>query len=134
MYRRLFHLLCATVCLLGIPVSSQAAASGGASAYVALDPALVVNIGQGARARFLQVEAQVKISDPEYAAAIERHDGAIRHQLILLLSDQSVESVLSSEGREQLRAKALTVIQRALEEIIGSQVVDGVYFTNFVVQ
>ena len=131
----LLHMLYAVACALSFSLPAHAVTDGGGTAgYVALEPALVVNISHGARSRFLQVEAQLKVSDPEHAAAIQRHSGAIRHQLILLFSDQSAESLLTSAGKEQLRAEALAAIQRVLEQTTGRQVVDALYFTHFVVQ
>jgi len=133
MRRQLLRACCVVLVALSGPGASHAAA-GGASSYVALDPAIVVNISSGARSRLLQIEAQLKLTDPQQAGVIQQHAGAIRHQLILLFSSQSVESVASSAGKDRLRADALAAIQRVLQDTTGDSVVNAVYFTNFVVQ
>jgi len=66
--------------------------------------------------------------------ALEKHAPVLRSDLILLLSDQSQETLLSREGKEALRAEALAEIQRAMKELSGDPTVESLYFTNFVMQ
>ena len=58
----------------------------------------------------------------------------LRSNLILLLSDQSQDTLLSREGKEALRAEALAEIQRVMTELGGRPVVEALYFTSFVMQ
>ena len=84
--------------------------------------------------RFLRVGIELMTYDKEGVHALEKHAPVLRSNLILLLSDQSQDTLLSREGKEALRAEALAEIQRAMTELDGHPVVEALYFTSFVMQ
>lgn len=108
--------------------------SGGATPYLALDPPFVVNIQGAANVRYLQVTAQVKLSDPSLADTVKHNMAPIRDAMIMLLGDRTADQVATLEGKEQLRHDALEAIQATLQELIGQPAVEEVYFTGFVLQ
>ncbi len=101
--------------------------------YLALDK-LVVNFGQGAPVRFLQVNLQVMSHDPAALKAMETHMPAIRNDILLLLGGQKYEVVSTPEGKEQLRGLILEKIQLILDTYEKERKVEAVYFTEFVMQ
>jgi len=137
--KRLARLLI-TLMLLGLYPLSIAAAGGGSSApvegpgYLPLKPAFVVNIRDGKRSRFLQVQVQLKLSDMTMGEKILHHDSVIRHTMLMLLSGQEVTDLYSTVGKERLRVKALESVRAALKDEIKQLPIDNLYFTNFIIQ
>jgi flagellar FliL protein len=102
--------------------------------YLSLEPPFVVNAeGQGST-HYLQVSMDVMARDPEVIEAVKKHMPVIRNNLIMLLSSQNQSVVGTREGKEKLRAEALTEIQKVLKEQTGDVGVESVYFTIFVMQ
>lgn len=102
--------------------------------YVPLQPPFVVNYGGKGRLKYLRAELSVRVVDPQLANAIRHHLPYIRNELVLLFSRQTEEVVNSTQGREDLRKKALEAVQAVVlaeDELEG---VEDLFFTNFVVQ
>jgi flagellar FliL protein len=102
--------------------------------YFTLAENLVVNFRSPGGTRFLQVGIELMTYDEEGVQTLERHAPVLRSELILLLSDQSQETLLSREGKEALRTEALGEVRRAMSELAGHPVVEALYFTSFVMQ
>lgn len=102
--------------------------------YYSLDPAFVNNLsGTGGR-RFMQVEVQLMTRDPEVIAAVERHEPVVRNDLIMLFSDQTLESVDTTAGKEALRRESLESIRRILRMNDEPDELEDLFFTSFIVQ
>lgn len=118
--------------------SAFAAGGGGAPAgpYLALEPAIVVNLQSAGRVRFMQVKVQAMSRDPKVLAALKEHTGPVRHTLITLLSAQSVDGMHDVQVREQVRQQALEDLRTVLETHAGLKrdTLEAVYFTDFVIQ
>lgn len=137
-------------------VTSVYAASGGggSSPFIPLNPPIVVNIMDGQRIRHMQVMVELKVPVAENAKKVEFHKGAIRHELILLLSSQDMTAISSSQGKERLRKEALEAVQKTINKLedipepektaesgtdVASQteepkLIEALYFTNFIIQ
>lgn len=102
--------------------------------YYAFDPAFVVNFKDESEVRFLQVTVEVMARDPLVIESVKTHTPVIRNNLIMLLSNQTVESISTVEGKEKVRAETLKEIQKILKKQTGSPGVEDVYFTGFVMQ
>ncbi len=103
--------------------------------FVKLDPPFVVNFEARSLVRFLQVTVEVMARDEQTVDLIKKVDPIIRNDLILLFANQRYETISTREGKEQLRADALRVVQ----DIVDSEGGDGskveqLYFTSFVMQ
>ena len=102
--------------------------------YYSLDPAFVNNLsGTGGR-RFMQVEVQLMTRDPDVIAAVERHEPVVRNDLIMLFSDQTLESVDTTAGKEALRRESLESIRRILRSNDEPDELENLFFTSFIVQ
>jgi flagellar FliL protein len=75
--------------------------------YFTLAENLVVNFRSPGGTRFLQVGIDLMTYDEEGVHRLQKHAPVLRSNLILLLSDQSQETLLSREGKEAVRAEAL---------------------------
>jgi flagellar FliL protein len=84
--------------------------------------------------RYLQVEAQVMTRDPKEVEAIKANMPRIRNALIMLFSQQTAKGLSSIEAKEALQKQALAQVQGVMKDETGSNSVEAIYFTNFVMQ
>jgi flagellar FliL protein len=102
--------------------------------YIKLSPAFVLNIKRGTGPRFLQVKAEALVGSREDGEAVKNHMAAIRHTMIMTLSNQDGKTIRSTETREQLRTQAEEAVKQVLTEMNGKPTIEGLFFTNYVVQ
>jgi flagellar FliL protein len=103
--------------------------------YVAFDPPFVVNFEAKGMMRFLQVSIEVMTRDPVMADMIKQHEPVLRNDLLLLLGNQTYETISTREGKEQLRKLALDAVAKVVSEEGGdAKKVEQLYFTSFVMQ
>ena len=115
-------------------VAQPASAGTGDAVYKTIDPAFVVNIQDGARFRFLQVEVDVMTRDATAIARLDKVMPRVKSELTMLFGSLQRESVQTVEGQKALQTKALEVINTVLKEETGKDGIAAVYFTKFVVQ
>jgi flagellar FliL protein len=103
--------------------------------YFELSPPFVVNLQDtGTRIRFLQARIQVLTRSAASLELVKTHNAPIRDALITLLSAQSREDINTSQKKKALQEEALKVVKNVLKKETGKAQVEGLYFTNFVVQ
>jgi flagellar FliL protein len=103
--------------------------------YLALDPPFVVNFEGEQLVRFLQITVQVMTRDPATVELLKANDPVVRNDLLLLFANQKYEVVAAREGKEKLRADALTAIRHVVAGGGGKpEHIEQVYFTSFVMQ
>ncbi|MEJ2694291.1 MAG: flagellar basal body-associated FliL family protein, partial [Candidatus Thiodiazotropha sp.] len=95
-------------------------------------PSLVANLSSGGR--YVRCDIQLMTHDQDFLGILRLHTPAIRHILLLLLSDQDGNSIKTPGGKETLRREALSQINRLLEEASGKAGVESLFFTTFFVQ
>lgn len=119
----------------GSEAAAEAASAASAeAAYKTIDPAFVVNIQDGPRFRFLQVEVDVMTRDATAFARLDKVMPRVKSELTMLFGSLQRESVQTVDGQKALQAQALTVINTVLQEETGKGGIAAVYFTKFVVQ
>ncbi len=104
------------------------------SAYVSLGDPMVLNLSGGKRLTFLQISADVLISDEDSESTIKTHIPAIRHSLIMLLSEQNAKDIKSPSKREEIRQQATARVKGLIADLSGSQDVSDVLFSSILVQ
>ena len=100
-------ILCSFIFILGFTQASAAeeeAVAAVTSAYVSLGDPMVLNLSSSRRLTFLQISADVLLSDAAAEETVKTHVPAIRHSLILLLSEQKVGDMKSPDKREEILA------------------------------
>ncbi len=103
--------------------------------YYKFDPAFVVNFGGPGSARFLQVTVEAMSRDQAILDVLKNNEPAVRNDLVLLFSGQDEATLMSTDGKEKLRAETLAAVQNVLnEQGADGKLVEQVYFTSFVVQ
>lgn len=130
MKTRLFLLL-----LLGLPglaaqAKEEAAPLPGVT-YVELAPSFVANY-QSSKIRYLKADVSLVADNAATAEAIRRHTPLLRHQLVMLFSSQTDESLQSPDGRRHLKEEALQAVVSALQSEKEPAQVKEVLFTSFI--
>lgn len=105
-----------------------------ASAYVSLGDPMVLNLSGSRRLTFLQLSADVLVSDSDAEETIKTHVPAIRHSLIMLLSEQKASDIKSPARREEIRLQATSQVQALVADLSGSEAVSEILFSSILVQ
>jgi flagellar FliL protein len=114
--------------------SAEAALAKEPSVYLALDPAFTIDLMVGGKQRYVQLNMSVKSRNVDKINAVTLHMPLIRNSLVLLFSSQSFDELQTAEGKVALKKAALGAINGILEQETGQDGIDGVLFTNFVMQ
>ena len=111
------------------------AKEGATSEYVPIAPALVANYGGSAAIHYLKADVALRVMGGAGAqATVVHHLPYVRHVLVMLLSDQTEDSLATMEGKENLRQQALAAVQKVMVEQEGKPLVDDLLFNSFIVQ
>jgi flagellar FliL protein len=102
--------------------------------YQGLDPDFIVAFQNPKTVRFIKLSIEVMTRNDDVIEDVKLHMPAIRDRVIILLSGKSEDSLLETDGKEQLRKEVLAAVQNVLKENTGEPGVEAVYFTNFVMQ
>ncbi|AEF53869.1 flagellar basal body-associated FliL family protein [Marinomonas posidonica] len=117
------------------PAEAEAAAlANEPSIYLTLEPAFTIDMMVNDRQRYVQLNMTIKSKNEEQMEAVTSHMPLIRNSLVLLFSSQSFDELKTTEGKEALKLAALDSINGILEQETGQGGIDGVLFTNFVMQ
>jgi len=65
---------------------------------------------------------------------VERHQLALRSEVLGVVSEFSIEDVEGKPGRDALAENIQVAINKKLEDLEGFGGVEGVFFTSFVLQ
>jgi flagellar FliL protein len=137
---RLIHASLSFICLLALfSASVHAEEEAGDSPkpqYYTLRPSFVANFGESStkRLKFIKADVSVRVFSEDAISAIMNHDALVRHQIVMIMSAQTEESLASSSGQEILRQDLLAKVKAVLKEETGKEQVDELLFTSFVVQ
>lgn len=102
--------------------------------YFAFPEPFTVNFETDQGLRFLQVSVEVMAYEQKAVDAVQAHMPALKNNIILLLSNQSHGTLVTLEGKKELRQNILNEIQAILKKHKVGANVEEVYFTTFVMQ
>lgn len=100
--------------------------------YYSLFPSLIANV-QG-NAKYARCDVQFMAKGEESIAEIQLHSPALRHELLLLLSDQQGKELKTPKGKERFRKVALKAVQKVIKDMAGKELIEDLFFTSFFVQ
>ena len=83
---------------------------------------------------FLQIKADVLVKNDDAKEVVEAHIPAIRHKLIVLLSEQKASDMKTPAKREEIRKQATIEIRDMIEKMTDNKDIDEILFSNFLVQ
>jgi len=121
-------------CFTQAKATEDEAKASTTSAYVSLGDPMVLNLSGPKRLTFLQISADVLVSDSDAETTIKTHVPAIRHSLIMLLSEQKAGDIKSPARREEIRQQATSQVQALIADLSGSQDVSEILFSSILVQ
>ncbi|MFT5549361.1 MAG: flagellar FliL protein [Gammaproteobacteria bacterium] len=105
------------------------------TAYISLGEPLVLNLSsQRSQNTFLQMTADIWITNVDSEAIIKAHIPAMRHQLIMLLSEQPANDMKAPSKREDIRQTAKLKIQDLIAKLSNNKDVGDVLFSSVLVQ
>lgn len=102
--------------------------------YVILKPEFVLSFQTGTRQRFLQASIQVMTRDQAIVDAMALHEPMVRNKVIQVISSQEFESMRTTEGRLKLQEDLKKALSDIMAQEAGSEDIEAVLFTNFVMQ
>jgi len=127
-------LLSLSICL-PVLASSEKKEEVPTTIYHSLTPALIGNLAdQGNRLKFFKADVALRVTGTEAEEQVKHHEPLIRHQLVLLFSAQTSETINAPDGRENLRQQALKQVQDAINAEEGKPVVEDLLFNNLIIQ
>ena len=118
----------------GAPGEETAAVEKADPVYFKLDPAFVVNLPGGGSVKMLQIAVEVMTRTPSLTEALKANDPMIRHHLLNLLEQQQAADLMTVEGREGLQQAILDLLSEKLMSLNEPGQIEGVFFTQFVMQ
>ena len=131
----LLSLLLLAIGIAAVQASDEAEAPApGKTAYVSLGDPMVLNLSGKRKLTFLQISADVLVRDSDTEEAVKIHVPAIRHSLIMLLSEQKAADIKSPGKREEIRQVATANVKRLITDLSGEAEVAEVLFSNIRVQ
>lgn len=117
------------LCLFAFLAAPAFANEGGGAAAEPLR--FVVNLaGSG---RILQVDMVFEVAHAEVDGTLKAIRPKVQHKLIILLSSEQPEQLLTLEGKKALAESIRDVLNKLLDETPKSGVKE-VLFTNFIIQ
>lgn len=129
-------ILCAFILLLSVTQAQAATEESVAatSAYISLGDPMVLNLSGTNRLTFLQISADVLVSDSDVEETVKLHVPAIRHSLIMLLSEQKASDIKSPNKREEIRQQATAQVQSLIADLSGNNDISDILFSSILVQ
>lgn len=116
--------------------SGEAAAAEGAEGEGAITGStyefdgIIANLAGAMRSRYVKVSFMVEGSDPEFAATMEKNRPKLVDATIGVLSALSIQDLEDAGVKNVLRND----LMGAFENVLRKRLVEGLYFSEFVVQ
>jgi flagellar FliL protein len=134
---RVLWVLCLSFTLIGYTwAEEEAVVVSSAAQYHNLSPSFVANFGSSnsKKLKFVKADISVRATSADAINEVMNHDALVRHQVVMLLSRQTEETLSNPVGQETVRLEALSAVQAALKIETGSGQIEDLFFTSFVVQ
>ena len=119
--------------------ATETAAPGGSAEvgtalYVAMPRPFVFNVPGTGRDRLVQIKVQLLVRGSDNEELAKTHIPLIEGTLLQVFSTSNADDLVTEAGKIELREQAVTEVQKVLKDIAGSDVVERVLFTGFVMQ
>lgn len=128
---RLFVLLLSFLLIPAYTVAGDEEKTKSIIEYLEMNPKFTVNLAEPRK--YLLINIQLMIEGEEAMANIKKHLPALRHELIMLYSGRSSDTLQTTEQREGLRQESIAAIRKTLDQHESSDGFRDVFFTEFLV-
>jgi len=102
--------------------------------YHAFKPPFVVSLPPGGPAGMLQVGIDVMTRTPGVVGVLEANDPMLRHHILNLLEEQQAAALMTLEGKQALQSAIRELLSNKLKEFEQDGEINGVFFTQLVLQ
>lgn len=102
--------------------------------FYAFNPPIVVNIQDGRKLRFMQIELHLLARSQNALDPIENLEPLLRHELIMLYSAIDGKTIKTVEAKDTLRRESLALINHLLEQEGQTAEIENVLFTKMIIQ
>lgn len=106
----------------------------GSAIYVPMPRPFRFNVPGAARDRFVEIRAQLLVRGSENEEEAKKHIPLIESTLLNIFSQSNADELATSAGKTSLKQLALVELQKEMNDLAGSKVVEKVLFTGFVMQ
>jgi len=114
--------------------SEDVAASTGSALYVPMPRPFRFNVPGAARDRFVEIRVQLLVRGADNEEAAKKHVPLIESTLLAIFSQSNADDLGTSAGKTSLKQKSLVEVHKVMKDVEGSNVVEKVLFTGFVMQ
>ncbi len=119
--------------------SGQAASAGGnakvgTALYVAMPRPFTFNVPGSGRDRLVQIKVQLMVRGSDNEETAKMHIPLIEGTLLQVFSGSNADELITEAGKVALRERAVSEVQKVMNETVGANVVEQVLFTGFVMQ
>ncbi|MGZ8880577.1 MAG: flagellar basal body-associated FliL family protein [Methylosarcina sp.] len=130
---RLIALLLSTLLMPSFVLANEGKTESAESEieYLEITPKFTVNLAEPRK--YLLVNVQLLMEGPEAIEKTKKNLPAIKHELIMLFSGRSAESLQTVEQREALRQETLLAVRKVLDKYENSSGFRDVFFTEFLI-
>ncbi len=111
-----------------------AAASTGTALYVPMPRPFRFNVPGSARDRFVEIRVQLLVRGSDNEETAKKHVPLIESTLLGVFSQANADDLSTSVGKTSLKQQSLVEVQKIMKEIEGTNIVEKVLFTGFVMQ
>lgn len=108
--------------------------NAGTALYVAMPRPFVLNVPGNSRDRLVEIKVQLMVRGTDNEEIAKTHIPLIEGTLLQVFSASSADELVTEAGKIAVREKAATEVRRVMNEIAGTDVVEQVLFTGFVMQ
>jgi flagellar FliL protein len=114
--------------------AEEVSASIGTALYVPMPRPFRFNVPGAARDRFVEIRVQLLVRGADNEEAAKKHVPLIESTLLAVFSQSNADDLSTSAGKTSLKQKSLVEVHKMMKDIEGTNVVEKVLFTGFVMQ
>jgi len=112
----------------------QASVRTGTALYVVMPRPFVFNVPGADRNRLVEIKVQLMMRGSDNVEQTKMHIPLIEGSLLKIFSTANADDLVTEAGKIAIRDSALKEVQKTMQNITGSQTVEEVLFTGFVMQ
>lgn len=102
--------------------------------YVVMPRPFVFNVPGNPKDRMVQIKMALLVRGPKNEELAKLHSPLIEGALLKVVTTYSADELLTTAGKERLRAEALKTMQGVMTEVSNEPVIEQLLFTGFVMQ
>ncbi|MFC6439371.1 flagellar basal body-associated protein FliL [Bowmanella sp. JS7-9] len=106
----------------------------GTAMYVQMPRPFTFNVPGTSRGRVVEIRVQLMVRGIENEELAKLHIPSIEGALVSAFSSSNADDLVTEAGKVALRDQALRDVKSTMKDITGSEVVEKVLFTGFVMQ